>query len=388
MKQKKEVVSCGNPDFDWDLYERSGSNKLVENTKIKKKPGDTSKVYCHEPYAQELYDLYMGYSSDIQEPTNGSTVEGTVTSVGDRFAMVNVNWREDIAIDLRKENPEYLKYIQQDFPIEIVVESGKVGKEKVFSGSYTKNIISKKFEELKAAIGEPVAYAGIVKSLVHGGYFVDIDGIEVFMPGSLGGMNKLVDFESLIGKTLYVTIINYSREKGYLVVSHREYLKSLIPDEIAALEFSTQYEGHVTGCSKHGIFVEFNKCLTGLISKSELKDELLEDFNNRQIKPGDKIEFYVAEIIDNSKISLSIEKPLPVESAWDDIEERYKIPSYVTGKIKRVVKYGVFIEIEPKIVGLLHRSQIEENLELEVGQEIDVKIVKIDKESKKVDFTM
>jgi ribosomal protein S1 len=56
--------------------------------------------------------------------------------------------------------------------------------------------------------------------------------------------------------------------------------------------------------------------------------------------------------------------------------------------VKKIVKYGAFIEIEPKIVGLLHKSHLSEDMELEVGQEIDVKIVKIDKESKKLDFTM
>jgi len=60
----------------------------------------------------------------------------------------------------------------------------------------------------------------------------------------------------------------------------------------------------------------------------------------------------------------------------------------VTGKVKRIVKYGIFVELEPKIVGLLHKSHLNEDMQFEVGQDIDVKIVKIDKESKKVDFTV
>jgi ribosomal protein S1 len=154
------------------------------------------------------------------------------------------------------------------------------------------------------------------------------------------------------------------------------------------LEFSKKYSGFITGCSKHGIFVEFNSCLTGLISRSEISEELIDDFDNRKIKPGSTIEFFVTEIVDNDKIVLSQKEPKPQISAWDDIEQRYKIPSSVTGKVRKVVKYGVFIEIEPKVVGLLHKSQLDENAEFEVGQEIEVKIVKIDKESKKVDFTM
>jgi ribosomal protein S1 len=106
------------------------------------------------------------------------------------------------------------------------------------------------------------------------------------------------------------------------------------------------------------------------------------------VKAGQTIQFWVSEIIDNDRIVLTQYEPVIQASAWDDIENRYKIPSYVTGKVKKIVKYGAFIEIEPKIVGLLHKSHLSEDIELEVGQEIDVKIVKIDKESRKLDFTM
>jgi small subunit ribosomal protein S1 len=386
---KKEIPNEGIPGFDWDAYISDSPGKRRVNKKIKLHPGDTSIVYCHAPYAQELYELYSGRALDIQEPIEGSVVNGKVISISDKLALVDVNWREDATIDLSKENKEYLKYIQVGFPIEVLIE--KVGKQSdkgSIIASYSKNIESKKKEEIKSSIGQPIGYLGTVKELIHGGYFVDVDGIKCFMPGSLGGMNKLIDFESLLGKQIYVMAINYSREKDYIVVSHREYLKQFIPSEISKLEFSKKYSGFVTGCSKHGIFVEFNSCLTGLISRSEISEELIDDFDNRKVKPGSTLEFFVSEIVDNDKIVLSQKEPKPQISAWDDIEQRYKIPSSVTGKVRKVVKYGVFIEIEPKVVGLLHKSQLDENAEFEIGQEIEVKIVKIDKESKKVDFTM
>jgi|NOAtaT_6_FD_contig_71_1874913_length_3496_multi_2_in_0_out_0_3 ribosomal protein S1 len=378
------------PDFDWEAF-MSNDVRLRENKKIKKHPGDHSKVYCHASYAQELYELYSGSALDLVEPKEGSVVNGKVVTVGEKYATIDVNWREDAILDLSKEDPSYLKYIQSGFPIEVLIE--KVNKvtsrtNPAIVASYSKNILSKKKDEIMSSIGEPIAYAATVKQLIHGGYFVDIDGVECFMPGSLGGMNKLVDFESLLGKNIYVVPINYSREKEYIVVSHRDYLKTLVPNAIRELQFGTQYEGFVTGCSKHGIFVEFNECLTGLIAKKDISQELVEDFDNRKIKAGDSIKFYISEIVDNDKIVLSQYLPEPKADAWDDIENRFKIPSVVTGKVKRVVRYGVFVEIEPKVVGLLHKSHLQEDQEFEVGQEIVVKIVKIDKESKKVDFTM
>ena len=378
-------------EFDWDLFEASVPNHKKHNPRVKRHPGDTSKVFCREPYAQELYELYNGSLSHLVEPKAGSVVEGKVVSINKDYAMVDVNWREDAMIELRKENPEFLKYIQPGFPIEVLIEkAGTTHGSNSYSiiASYSKNIVAKKREELLSSIGNPVAYLGTVKELIHGGYFVDVAGVECFMPGSLGGMNKLVNFEELIGKSLYVMPINYSKEKNYIVVSHREYLKALVPQTISELQAGVEYEGFVTGCSRHGIFAEFNSCLTGLISRNDILPENLDNFDNQKIRPGDAIKFFVKEVIDNDKIVLS-QKPITIEpSAWDDIESRYKVPSTVTGRVKKIVRYGVFIELEPKIVGLLHKSHLSEDYELEVGQEIDVRITKIDKESKKVDFAM
>jgi len=388
MTEEKYLLPNG--EFDWDAFEASCPSRK-HNKKVKRHPGDNDPVYCREPYAQELYELYNGKLANLKEPKLGSVVQGKVVSITKDYALVDVNWREDAMIELRKENPEFLKYIQPDFPIEVLIErvgSSHGSSQHNIIASYSKNIVAKKREELLDSIGKPVAYLGTVKELIHGGYFVNVAGVDCFMPGSLGGMNKLVNFEDLIGKQLYVMPINYSKEKNYIVVSHREYLKALVPEEISKLQLGQEYEGFVTGCSRHGIFAEFNGCLTGLISRADILPENLDTFDNQRIRPGDKIKFFVKEIIDNDKIVLS-QKPIQIEpSAWEGIDEKYKVPSTVTGKVKKIVRYGVFIELEPKIVGLLHKSHLSEDFELEVGQEIDVKITRIDKESKKVDFAM
>jgi small subunit ribosomal protein S1 len=390
MKKTNEGTTYFEPttEFDWDQFESEIVNRK-HNPKVKRHPGDTNPVYCRAPYAQELYELYNGTLTNLKEPIEGTVLQGTVVSTSKDYAMVDVNWREDAVIELRKENQDFLKYIQPGFPVEILIEKvgGNQSKYPIIA-SYSKNIVSKKRSEIMASIGEPIAYLGKVTELIHGGYFVEIEGISCFMPGSLGGMNKLINFEDLVGKLIYVVPINYSREKDYIVVSHREYLKALVPQEIDKLEIGKSYDGFITGTSKHGIFVEFNQCLTGLISRNDITTEKVDDFDNKKFKAGDPIQFFVREVIDNDKIVLTQKVIEPEVSAWDDVENRYKIPSTVTGKVKKIVRYGVFVELEPKIVGLLHKSHLEENIELEVGQEIDVKIIRIDKEGKKLDFSM
>jgi len=374
-------------DADWENYESESFGKRRINKKIKHSPGDTSKVFYNGPDAQKIYDLYMGSLSNLKEPKTGDVVLATILSVNQEKnqAILYVGWREDAILDLKKELAEYIPNIKVGNQIEVIIEAKSNNAPIV--ASYSKNIQALKRSEVFNSIGKSVAYAAKVEELIHGGYFLNIDGVRCFMPGSLGGMNKLVNFESLIGQTIYVVPINYSKEKDYIVVSHREYLKALVPQEMEKLIIAQKYNGFVTGTSRHGVFVEFNGCLTGLIAKSDIDEANLINYNEGRIKPGDPIEFYLKEVLDDTKIILSC-KPETIINEWDGIEDKYKVPSMVTGKVKRIVKYGIFVELEPKIVGLLHKSHLNEDMQFEVGQDIDVKIVKIDKESKKVDFTV
>ena len=374
-------------DADWEIYESESSGKRRINKKIKHAPGDNSKVFYNGPDAQKIYDLYMGSLNNLKEPKTGDVVLATVLTVNEEknHAILYVGWREDAILDLKKELAEYLPNIKVGNQIEVIIETKSNNAPIV--ASYSKNIQAIKRNEVFNAIGKNIAYSAKVEELIHGGYFLNIDGVRCFMPGSLGGMNKLVNFESLLGQIIYVVPINYSKEKDYIVVSHRDYLKALVTQEIEKLIIGQKYNGFVTGTSRHGVFVEFNNCLTGLISKSDLNQEILDEYNKALIKPGDSIEFYLKEVLDDTKIILSC-KPETIINEWDGIEDKYKVPSVVTGKVKRIVKYGIFVELEPKIVGLLHKSHLNEDMQFEVGQDIDVKIVKIDKESKKLDFTV
>ena len=211
---------------------------------------------------------------------------------------------------------------------------------------------------------------------------VNVNGIKCFMAGSLAGMNKLYDFKSILGKTIYVVPINYSSEKGTIVVSHRQYLQKLIPNKIEELRenINEVYTGFVTGTTKFGVFCEFEECLTGMIHSSDLNNEFKELHTGNGIKPGDEVEFYIKEIVHEKKIILTQN---PSSDPWRNIDEKYKVPSVVQGKINAVKEYGAFIELEKGIIGLRHCSEYKNKIIVE-GETTDIKINKIDKSTKKI----
>jgi small subunit ribosomal protein S1 len=242
----------------------------------------------------------------------------------------------------------------------------------------------KSFNEILNSIGDKsIKFSGKIIELINGGYWVDILGIKCFMPGSLAGLNKLWDFESLVGKTLNVIPISYSDEKNTIIVSHREYLSTLIPEAIGELNknIKNQLNGIVTGTFKAGVFAEFNQCLTGLIPSTELDEETLERFNKNEIKPGELIQFWTKEIISNKKIILT--QKGPNENVWDNIGERYKPSMVVTGTVTKITNYGAFVKLEKGVSGLIHKSKLK-NILLNKGDLVNVRIQSIDFSNRKI----
>lgn len=351
--------------------------KRVPNKNVKTKEGD--RLYYHGPDAQELYDMYCGYTKDYKKPEIGKLTEATLVNIVGDTAEFDLGYREYGYMDLKKESAQYREYF--NIGSRLSVKVGQNVKQKFVTVSFTDSVVEMKNKQLIESINQPVAYKAKVEELVTGGYMLSIDGIKVFMPGSLAGLNKLVDFNSLIGKELLVMVVNYSKDKNTIVVSHRQYLHSLIPNAIDDLKSnpSQLHKGFVTGSTQYGIFCEFNDCLTGMIHASDLTDELKEKHRDGLIKPGMEVEFYIKEIINNFKIILT---QFYKESPWENADVKYKPSLVVTGKILSIKEYGAFVEIEPGISGLLHISELDKTLR--DGDTINVRINKIDKVNKKV----
>jgi len=369
-------------DFDWEAYENEDYKRKLK--------GKGKSFISKDPEQQKLYNLLISSVEKISLPVKDSIVEGTIITVGERYAYIDIGWTGDAIMDLTREDREYIELFEPGVKLEVIVKKADLMSQRPeVEVSYTEVVSHLKYREIFESIGEKVAYLAKVKELIHGGYFLDIQGVEVFMPGSLGGVNKLVNFDELIGKEIYVVPINYSKEKNYIVVSHREYLQSLIPQAMENINSGDEYSGFVTGTTKFGVFVEFNECLTGLIHKTDLDEEYSEKFRNRELKPGSDISFRIKEVTNKNRIILTQKELVVAYDPWSDIDTKYKIPSEVTGKVRKKTRYGLFIELEPKIVGLLHVSDIPDFIDMDnivEGNDITLNLVKIDKEAKKVFF--
>ena len=170
-------------------------------------------------------------------------------------------------------------------------------------------------------------------------------------------------------------------------------LKQCTPDPWTSITekypVASRHKGIVKNITNYGVFVEFNKCLTGMIHTNDLDEETSAKFRSRQIQPGDEISFMVKDVISNTKITLTQRANITV-NPWTDITSRYQIPSIIAATVKTKKDYGLFITIEEGVTGLLHVSEVGEEVMsvFKNGDPITVQITRIDVESMKVFLKM
>jgi len=391
IESERDKWTLDSGEFDWDGY-AADCPKTLRTSNPHVKVEGTDKVFSRESYAQEFYDILTNREKEsefIPKLKVGVIYDGKVYGINETHATVDVNYRQLVFVKLSKEDPQY-RDVRPGEEVSVLITEGTNDDERGnIIGTISGGMRQRIFMDLREGIDSAdTAWTGVVKEMISaGGYVVNVQGVDCFMPGSLAGINKLHDFESIVGSEMYVVPVSFSPERGTIVVSHRKYLQAMIPVEISKLRenITEKVSGIVTGTAKYGVFCEFNTCLTGMIHVNDLDEETFKKHKSQSIKPGEEIEFLIKEIVSNTKITLT-QKTLEETNPWININERYKVPSTVEAKVKAVKDYGIFVTLEEGIVGLLHISEVGEDLikVFKGGDNITVQITRIEAETRKV----
>lgn len=351
-------------DFNWELYEKGykGGRRLVPNEQIIGLDLKT-RVFSHDPYAQELFDLY---NQSDQKTVKKDLVKGDCVVIVDipkidkNLMQIELLGGLTVEIDLNREkrfvqiygyespaafievlsNPEIKKNFIAQGLYAYVIESTPSLKISLWQGHIKKT----KDEFMKEVQSPSKAYVAKVISCNRGGYFVEVSGVEAFMPGSLAAPNKIMDFQTLVGKEVIVMVEDFLQEMNSFIVSHKKYIEHVLPKKIAEIDLNKRYKGSITGTSKYGIFVEFEDIFTGLLHNSKMKESTLIKFRAREYKPGDPIEFYISEVAKDNRIILTEESPEEKKKKIEDFIEANKEKSLIA-EVAAVMNFGVIVNI-------------------------------------------
>lgn len=242
---------------------------------------------------------------------------------------------------------------------------------------------------------EGTVLEGKVQSVVNGGMIVNYKSNRVFIPSSQASDRFLSDLSELVGKEVSFVIIDVNDRRKRIVGSVKNVLmaqkKELEAKFWETAEVGKKYNGVVKSLTNFGAFVDIGG-VDGLVHISELSWSRIKHPSD-VIAVGDSIEVYIKDINEETKkISLGFKKA--EDNPWEIAKSKLNVGDEITVKIVRMLPFGAFAEIMPSIDGLIHISQIANKRigkpqdELEIGQEVNVKITEIDWEAKKIGLSI
>ncbi len=227
------------------------------------------------------------------------------------------------------------------------------------------------------------------------GLFVQHGGISVFVPASLSGVSRSDSLETVVGKTVKFKIIDVDKSKHKVVGSIRGANREIRMEQAEkfwaqAAEGQT-YTGTVRSLTNYGAFVDIGG-VDGMIHISELSWTRIKHPSD-VVNVGDSVEVYIKALdTENRKVSLGFKKV--EDNPWEILRRDYPVGSTVNAEIVGLTTFGAFANIIPGIDGLIHISEISyahianASDVLKVGQKVDVKILDIDFDKKRVSLSI
>ena len=327
----------------------------------------------------------------------GDVVKGTVIQVVNEEVSVNLGFKSDgiIARGEFSSDPTVIpsKTVQPGDEIEVFVVRVNDGDGNVMLSR--KRIEAQKgIEEIEAAYNDKAVVTGTVTNVVKGGLIAVVNGVNVFIPSSQVSNRFIEDLSVFNGQELEFNIIEVDRVKRRFIGGR----KALVEQEIAAkraalfetIQVGSRVNGTVSRLTDFGAFVDLGG-VDGLIHISEMSWGRISN-PKEVLKEGQEVEVFVLDVDkEKGKISLSLKDA--DKNPWKLAAEKYAVGSIVEGKVVRMVPFGAFVELEPGVDGLVHISQIANKHvvkpedELKVGEIINVKVLEVNPEQKKISLS-
>ena len=287
---------------------------------------------------------------------------------------------------------DFDQYLDQDLEVR-VVKLNEARKNIVVSHKVIiEDSLKEKREELLADIEIGQIMDGRVKNITDFGVFIDLGGIDGLLHitdlswGRVNHPSEVVELD----ETLSVKIIDYDQEKQRVSLG----LKQLMPHPWENVEenypIGSNVNGKIVSLTNYGAFVELEAGVEGLIHVSEMSWTRHIKNASEIYSIGDEIKAGVLAIdTDDRKISLGVKQLEP--DPWDEIEEKFMVGSLQKGKVINITQFGVFVELEEGIEGLIHVSDLSWTKVVHHPREtvikdnnVEVRILEISREKRRI----
>lgn len=323
----------------------------------------------------------------------GNVASGTIIGVEDDYYLVDVGDKAESYIPKSEFRLDGIEGIGVGDAVEVFVERRK--DEGGLLLSREKAIAIKVWEDIAKIQEADGTIQGKIESRVKGGMSVDI-GVPAFLPYSQIDLRPVKDLDALIGESYDFKILKFNRKRNNVVISRRAILeeeRNKLREEMRSrLEEGQIITGAITNITDYGLFIDMGG-MDGLCHITDLSWGRV-SHPAKLYKVGQELDVKVLKYDkENDRVSLGIKQLR--EDPWATVTDRYPLSEKAIGKVVSITDYGVFVELEEGVEGLIHVSEMTWSKKprhpskmVAVGDEIEIMVLNIEPETKRISLGM
>ena len=330
--------------------------------------------------------LEESLSSSEMKP--GAVIEAEVVDINGDYVIVNAGLKSESEIPASQfRDSEGAVQVNIGDRVEVAIETVEDGYGNTRL-SRERARRAKSWEVLESAFADQSIVKGFLTGKVKGGFTVSMDEVRAFLPGSLVDVRPVTDTVFLENKELEFKVIKLDRVRNNVVVSRRAVVEKEMEAErvelLQNLEEGQIMKGTVKNLTDYGAFVNLGG-LDGLLHITDIAWKRVKHPSD-VLEVGQELDVRVLKFDrERNRVSLGL-KQLG-EDPWADIARRYPESTRIFGKITNITDYGVFVELEEGVEGLVHVSEMDwtnKNVHpskvCHLGDEVEVMVLEIDSE--------
>ena len=329
------------------------------------------------------------YENTFKDISENQIISAKVIGISENDIMVDIGFKSEGLINRSEFNNKDLPEIGSK--IDIFLEKFEDTDGNITLSKYKADFI-KRWDQLREFCDNAKPVKGKIVKRVKGGLVVDLDVIQAFLPGSQVDVQPVKNFDDFLNKEFDFQIVKVDELRKNLVVSRKAILQESLNEKRQEIMDQIKVDGRISGIVKNitdfGAFIDLGG-IDGLIHITDFSWGRI-NHPSEVVSVGDKVDVKVIDYNkETSRISLGIKQL--TDNPWKLIPDKHNVGDVISGKIVSIMNYGIFLEIEKGVEGLVHISEISWNKNIEnlsehykAGDMLEAKILSIDIEDQKI----
>ena len=338
-------------------------------------------------YSQEKKIDDSIYDTTVLDIKQNRIVEGSVINITDKSVFVDIGFKSEGMIP--KDEFSEIPNINEQIKVYI----------KSFEDSKGNFILSKqkadfeiKWNEIREIYNNEGLIRGKIIKRIKGGMVVELGVVQGFLPGSQIEIYSVTDFDKYIDMECDFKIVKFNEVRKNIVLSRKELLNDEMTEKrqeiLGQMEIGMILEGVVKNITEFGAFIDLGG-IDGLLHITDITWGRI-NHPSEKINLGEKVEVKVIDF-DVKKVKISLGMKQLQSDPWENINDKYSVGSMVSGKVVNLMNYGLFLQLQEGIEGLIHISEMSWTKHIKhpsdvynINDIIDAKVISLDVEKKKI----